>query len=663
MGTPLYTTDIIPLTSRPTLTVMDDGDYFVILDTSTGRISKILKTNIMTALKITYDNTSGLTAETVQAALDELVVNLGYSDSAILALAGRLDTIEGTGYTEGSLKTHEDRLDTLEGTGEGSVKKAIDDALEQIETDKTLAVSGMAADAKVTGDKVGELKSAIGDLSLVCYKVTATKGATANASGPLVPFRAKYGDSITASSADGSTFANVQLRFYDANRTYIGYWALFSGYGKSRTFTHNEATDAYYIGITTIDTISPSDYVVINNSNVYNLEQPIENLQNSFTQLQTQVDNIENDLYEQTVVLDDDSLHEFPVSNGTDIVITTTDGTTLPEGNPYLQCYNSSGTYTQQFNCSSVYGTSRTVTITKGDVASVMMYSTPSKPIKVYVPDNSKLIVKVDEIANAIDLDAIIVDASGSGDYTSFTQAVKDSVDSGKKIYVMPGTYNIVSEYVAIWGQSAVDSMADADSSVFNGFQYGVILRNRVVEFAPGAHLVCDWTGHTVDGTHRFSALRVDYDVEIIGLDLDVTATFYCIHDDYGLEVPYTVTYDNCRVVGHSIINANCIGGGCKKYSRHILKNSYFDNNLTGSATVRYHNTNAEGAEPEIYVSNCYFNNWFTPRWYGSQTTKMRVYVNNCKARSIHKLQESISYTTDNVELYKWCNEETDPVT
>jgi hypothetical protein len=190
MGTPLYSTDIIPMTSRPTLTVMDDGDYFVILDTSTGKISKILKTNIMTALKITYDNTSGLTAETVQAALDELVVNLGSSDSAILALAGRLDTIEGdvstegsvlkdikdnakdatydnstagltadtlggaidevegrvdntenainaikgTGYTEGTLKSHEDRLDTLEGAGAGSVAKAIDDVVSPIDT-------------------------------------------------------------------------------------------------------------------------------------------------------------------------------------------------------------------------------------------------------------------------------------------------------------------------------------------------------------------------------------------------------------------------------------------------------------------------------------------------------------------------------------------------
>ena len=257
----------------------------------------------------------------------------------------------------------------------------------------------------------------------------------------------------------------------------------------------------------------------------------------------------------------------------------------------------------------------------------------------------------------------IIVDASGVGDYTSFTQAIYDTVDSGIDVLVKPGTYDIVAEYVALFGQSAVDSMADADSATFNGFQYGVRIRNRKVTFAPGAHLVCDWTGHTVDGTHRFSALGVDYNVEIIGLDLDVTATFYCIHDDYGISTPYTVKYENCRVVGHSITNANCIGGGCKKYSRHILNNCYFDNNLTGSATVRYHNTNAEGAEPEIYVSNCYFNNWFTPRWYGPQTSKMRVYVNNCHARAIYKIAESSSYDVDNVELYKWNNEETDPRT
>ena len=111
MGTPLYSTDVIPLTSRPTLTVMDDGDYFAILDTSTGKISKILKTNlVLPASKVSYNNaTSELTATQVQAALDELVVDLGSADDAISA-------IKGTGWNGENLVDHEERitgLDTL----------------------------------------------------------------------------------------------------------------------------------------------------------------------------------------------------------------------------------------------------------------------------------------------------------------------------------------------------------------------------------------------------------------------------------------------------------------------------------------------------------------------------------------------------------------------
>jgi len=116
MGTPLYSTDVIPLTSRPTLTVMDDGDYFAILDTSTGKISKILRTDVQKALNISYNNaTSGLTATQVQAALDELVANLGSSDSAISALGGRLDILEGDELTEGSVaKTVKDAVEPID---------------------------------------------------------------------------------------------------------------------------------------------------------------------------------------------------------------------------------------------------------------------------------------------------------------------------------------------------------------------------------------------------------------------------------------------------------------------------------------------------------------------------------------------------------------------
>jgi len=164
MGTPLYTTDIIPLTSRPTLTVMDDGDYFVILDTNTGKISKILRTDVQKALSISYDNTtSGLTAENVQAALDELVVNLGSSDSAISALGGRLDTLEGADTIAGSVaKTVKDavtpietRIDTTEITlaRQGQDLASVKQTLQQ-GNGATLDFSGIGSvtlDARATG--------------------------------------------------------------------------------------------------------------------------------------------------------------------------------------------------------------------------------------------------------------------------------------------------------------------------------------------------------------------------------------------------------------------------------------------------------------------------------------------------------------------------------
>ena len=257
----------------------------------------------------------------------------------------------------------------------------------------------------------------------------------------------------------------------------------------------------------------------------------------------------------------------------------------------------------------------------------------------------------------------IVVDANGGGDYTSFTQAMYETRYSQEDVIVKHGTYDIVAEYVAIFGQEAVDSVADSDSATFDGFQRGIMVDNRKVVFEPGAHLVCDWTGHTVNGTHRFCALDVGINAEIIGLDLLCKGTWYCIHDDRGTnDAEYTNKYENCRVIGQSLGNSNCIGGGCKKYSRTIINNCYLHNNSVNGTTLRYHNTNVSGAEPEIFVSNTYINNTFTPRYYGSQTDKMRVYVNNCEAVSIHKLAES-SGAADNVELYKWCCIETNPVT
>jgi len=559
-----------------------------------------------------------------------------------------------------------------------SAKTAAQTAQTGAET-AAASVSASAAQIATNAEDISQLKSELSAVAKACYKVVAIKGESANASGVLVPFIAKNGDSITAESADGSNFDVVQLRFYDASKTYIDYWSLSSGYGKSRTFTYNNAKDACYVGITTVNTASPSNYVVTNNSNIY--EQDLIALRGEISTQETALSDLEKNAVVKNII---NRFDKTTITEG--YYLSANDGTLVGNSSFFASDYIDvsdlenimcSGTHIvcfyksdKSFISGQGFNTgSADASIAKPSNAIFMRFSAYKTSLDyaqiganisraTYVPYGKYTLPDLIDTKQQI-----VVDASGNGDYTSLTLALFENVDSGIDIVVKPGTYDIVEEYVALFGQTAVNNMADSDSATFNGFQYGVIIRNRKITFEPGSHVVCDWTGHTVDGTHRFSAIRVDYNAEIVGLNLVATATFYAIHDDYGLDVPYTVKYTNCKVEGINLTNANCIGGGCKKYSRHILDNCYFNNNLTGSATVRYHNTNDTGAEPEIYVSNCYFNNWFTPRWYGAQTSKMKVYVNNCEARSIHKLAESSSFNVDNVELYKWCNTETNPIT
>lgn len=247
----------------------------------------------------------------------------------------------------------------------------------------------------------------------------------------------------------------------------------------------------------------------------------------------------------------------------------------------------------------------------------------------------------------------IVVALDGTGDYTSFTKAIYETVDSGVPVIVKRGNYNIVNEYIALFGSDVVNNLSD--STDLNGFQYGVRITNRKVTFLSGSHLVCDWSGYTVNSTHRFCPIRVDCDAELIGLDLYAKGTFYAVHDDYGGNTPYTNIYRFCRIIGEDLYNANCIGGGCGKYSRHILENCYFDNN-SDKNTLRYHNSLYADAEPEIYMSNCFANNSINFNYLGNHTTKMKVYINNCKASVIEKKAESADYTVDNVELYEWNN-------
>jgi hypothetical protein len=142
-------------------------------------------------------------------------------------------------------------------------------------------------------------------------------------------------------------------------------------------------------------------------------------------------------------------------------------------------------------------------------------------------------------------------------------------------------------------------------------------------------------------------------DATVIGLNLYAEGTVYAIHDDvWGEEEPYTNSYYNCRVVGRYLLNANCIGGGVGKYSRHIIENCYFDNGCENSLTVRYHNNTFPDSYGDIWISNSYFNSNLAFCYYGPESNHIDAYVTNCELQSIIMKFETPDFPYPNITLY-----------
>ena len=169
-----------------------------------------------------------------------------------------------TGYTAGNWYFWNGSAWTSGGTYGGAV------------TDTTLSISGAAADAKTVGDaladkadsddvtslntRVTRVESDVLDLSSDRYEVYL------NSDSGLVLLPVNNGDSITISTVDGSDFTKFdQLRFYQADGTYIRYYGVAPSYGSSRTVTADMTAKAEYVSIGRVGE-GVVDYHVVNNT-------------------------------------------------------------------------------------------------------------------------------------------------------------------------------------------------------------------------------------------------------------------------------------------------------------------------------------------------------------------------------------------------------------
>lgn len=200
--------------------------------------------------------------------------------------AGDQETAETLSGMQANLETLNTDVETLK-TDVDEIKESVDDLNTAVETAEQAAAAASASEAAAEAaqaaieeikesipedytalsDKVTALKNDLVDQLEPNYMVELVKGVSVNTSGPLMPFRIHAGDKITVSSKDGSTFGNVEFRYYDADKNYVDYLGLYDTQGNSRTFTVSK--EAYYVGITTVILESPNAYIAVNNSNAY----------------------------------------------------------------------------------------------------------------------------------------------------------------------------------------------------------------------------------------------------------------------------------------------------------------------------------------------------------------------------------------------------------
>lgn len=93
------------------------------------------------ATEVAYSNsTSGLSASTVQAAIDEIEGRVDTNESDITSVEGRLDTIEGDASTEGSVAKAEADAKAYTDARESAITTAYESYADQAEADaKTYA--------------------------------------------------------------------------------------------------------------------------------------------------------------------------------------------------------------------------------------------------------------------------------------------------------------------------------------------------------------------------------------------------------------------------------------------------------------------------------------------------------------------------------------------
>lgn len=259
--------------------------------------------------------------------------------------------------------------------------------------------------------------------------------------------------------------------------------------------------------------------------------------------------------------------------------------------------------------------------------------------------------------------ESITIAADGSGDYTSFVKGLAEAVKTPNSyVYVKEGTYDIIAEYKALYGDSFFENYTSTSDQ-------GPILCNGVtVEFAPNAYLVCDYTGNNSAVQNRFSPLNSGTASNIggkgftlINCHLTDHNVRYSMHDERNFNTDYYHNrYIGCHFIhdkGNGSGYVQALGGGLGQNGLIEIDNCIFESVTSTDAIVSWHNCKNAGSRSQIFIRNSMVKGKVRFSYYGESTLISTMIVTGCKmyAEPI-KTQEASSYTTDNVEILAWGN-------
>ena len=262
--------------------------------------------------------------------------------------------------------------------------------------------------------------------------------------------------------------------------------------------------------------------------------------------------------------------------------------------------------------------------------------------------------------------------------YTTLRAGIAEAYKrKGTKVIVMPGTYDLVTEF--------------ADSISSNMSTTGLAIGNSMhIVFMDGAKVTANFDNSqsTYDATtwrriydyfNPFYARpsNADNDSNFIleNLDIECTDTRYCVHDEMNGQGTYSHKYINCRMKyknTHSDVNyVQCIGGGLGEHGTIVIDGGYYESDtdycipsIDGGQNpqncqqcITYHNGNNVNCDSSITIKNVFLDNrgYFRFGYYGSSTIDSLVSISGCSTGlPTLKKQEGSQTQQDNFEVVEW---------